>query len=326
MPQLQHHGTDHLELRSFDTLHIPLHGNTIGPKPRNFQDAVVDNDHISTETYIAMYHEELRQGRTRSEERLELMLEWESLKHDFNTIGRVEPEVPCLTNCYSCSFVEFVEVYACEIRMTLTCKTPESFREKYSMFSDPKSGLGLGQGVADRCKIDYKDLSRKVKEIGEVLDSTRFPCCSWRFERDLQDVLADKQQLKSQLYQLLVAEDEEEAERQRQEREAEEMYQLDMYMQRLERFIRGVAVRLHAFFSSLFIFCKFAGFSDGGEPVCTTMPWNIKPALFVLWGVCWMFYPPQGRVDLAGDQHSIVADGLLEIGQLRNSSMENDDC
>lgn len=24
---------------------------------------------------------------------------------------------------------------------------------------------------------------------------------------------------------------------------------------------------------------------------CTTMPWTIWPALAVLWGVCWMFYP-----------------------------------
>jgi hypothetical protein len=26
------------------------------------------------------------------------------------------------------------------------------------------------------------------------------------------------------------------------------------------------------------------------RPPCTTMPWNIWPALVVLWGVCWMFY------------------------------------
>jgi hypothetical protein len=26
------------------------------------------------------------------------------------------------------------------------------------------------------------------------------------------------------------------------------------------------------------------------RPLCTTMPWNIWPALVVLWGVCWMFY------------------------------------
>ena len=35
------------------------------------------------------------------------------------------------------------------------------------------------------------------------------------------------------------------------------------------------------------------------RPLSTTWPWNVKPSLMVLWGVCWMFYgknddrPPQ---------------------------------
>ncbi len=29
----------------------------------------------------------------------------------------------------------------------------------------------------------------------------------------------------------------------------------------------------------------------GLRPPCTTMPWCIRPALAVLWGVCWMFNP-----------------------------------
>lgn len=35
---------------------------------------------------------------------------------------------------------------------------------------------------------------------------------------------------------------------------------------------------------------SFAEFPNNLRPPCTTMPWIIVPALFVLWGVCWMFY------------------------------------
>ncbi|KAI8679318.1 C2H2-type domain-containing protein [Fusarium keratoplasticum] len=31
------------------------------------------------------------------------------------------------------------------------------------------------------------------------------------------------------------------------------------------------------------------------------MPWTIWPALIVLWGVCWMFYPSPGRAPGAGE-------------------------
>ena len=34
----------------------------------------------------------------------------------------------------------------------------------------------------------------------------------------------------------------------------------------------------------------FAEWPNGQHPLSTTWPWNIKPALLVLWGVCWMFY------------------------------------
>jgi hypothetical protein len=38
-------------------------------------------------------------------------------------------------------------------------------------------------------------------------------------------------------------------------------------------------------------FCLFSEFPNGMRHLCTTMPWTIWPALVVLWGVCWMFYP-----------------------------------
>ena len=39
----------------------------------------------------------------------------------------------------------------------------------------------------------------------------------------------------------------------------------------------------------------FAEWPNGERPLSTTWPWNIKPSLLVLWGVCWMFYGPSGH-------------------------------
>ena len=38
----------------------------------------------------------------------------------------------------------------------------------------------------------------------------------------------------------------------------------------------------------------FAEWPNGLRPLSTTWPWNIKPSLVVLWGVCWMFHGPSG--------------------------------
>jgi hypothetical protein len=43
------------------------------------------------------------------------------------------------------------------------------------------------------------------------------------------------------------------------------------------------------YFWTLVITVCFFEFPSNLRPPCTTMPWNILPALFVLWGVCWMF-------------------------------------
>lgn len=34
----------------------------------------------------------------------------------------------------------------------------------------------------------------------------------------------------------------------------------------------------------------FAEWPNGQPPLNTTWPWNVKPSLVVLWGVCWMFF------------------------------------
>ena len=39
----------------------------------------------------------------------------------------------------------------------------------------------------------------------------------------------------------------------------------------------------------------FAEWSGDRPPLNSTMPWNIKPSLVVLWGVCWMYYKNEAR-------------------------------
>lgn len=39
----------------------------------------------------------------------------------------------------------------------------------------------------------------------------------------------------------------------------------------------------------------FAEWPNSHRPLSTTWPWNIKPSLLVLWGVCWMFYGPSDK-------------------------------
>ena len=54
----------------------------------------------------------------------------------------------------------------------------------------------------------------------------------------------------------------------------------------------------------------FAEWPNGQHPLNTTWPWNVKPALLVLWGVCWMFYDFErqssenlGESDATGQQN-----------------------
>lgn len=41
----------------------------------------------------------------------------------------------------------------------------------------------------------------------------------------------------------------------------------------------------------------FAEWPNGQPPLNTTWPWNVKPSLVVLWGVCWMFYDHNDQVN-----------------------------
>lgn len=100
----------------------------------------------------------------------------------------------------------------------------------------------------------------------------------------------------SQVRFLEIISDEEE----RQRREKQHLY--DIYLEHFGNQIRGVVDRLRLFLQFLLIPCKTPKFPDGDEPMCTTMPWNILPALAVLWGMCWMFYSSPGHVDQTESQ------------------------
>lgn len=50
---------------------------------------------------------------------------------------------------------------------------------------------------------------------------------------------------------------------------------------------------LHALAVTICLLALSSEFPNNFRHTCTTMPWTIWPALVVLWGVCWMFYPGQ---------------------------------
>jgi hypothetical protein len=128
---------------------------------------------------------------------------------------------------------------------------------------------------------------------------------------EYEDVLdGDLQNVKEQQQQLFSVED---------ALNEEEKRHSDKRIERLERFIREVAIRLQMFVVLLLLFCKFSGVSDSDQPMCITMPWNIRPALIVLWGVCWMFYTPPGYVDPTSAQGAEV-DGNADFSRLGKCS------
>lgn len=85
----------------------------------------------------------------------------------------------------------------------------------------------------------------------------------------------------------------------------------DLLIVRIER-------RYHQILSFLLMFYfYFAEFPHGMRHLCTTMPWTIWPALVVLWGVCWMFYPndrigsvsPTDTISLPPQRQGLVMQG-----------------
>jgi ankyrin repeat protein len=58
-------------------------------------------------------------------------------------------------------------------------------------------------------------------------------------------------------------------------------------------FLMVLARRLQTALHVDLSFDRLSEFPNRLRPPCTTMPWNARPALVVLWGVCWMFYSRQ---------------------------------
>ncbi|OJD29379.1 c2h2 transcription factor [Diplodia corticola] len=57
----------------------------------------------------------------------------------------------------------------------------------------------------------------------------------------------------------------------------------------------------------------FSVFPGSVRPVSTTWPWTIKPALAVLWGVCWQFYEPPPPSPLSGSFDAADGDGRARV-------------
>lgn len=74
----------------------------------------------------------------------------------------------------------------------------------------------------------------------------------------------------------------------------------------------------------------FNEWPNGQRPLSTTWPWNVKPSLLVLWGVCWMFYgnegrstrnPPQANLNPSGqDFYSRSGQQSQEISERRKAN------
>jgi hypothetical protein len=59
----------------------------------------------------------------------------------------------------------------------------------------------------------------------------------------------------------------------------------------IHSFLGFLAMVWQKLLESLLFSHNASEFPNKRRPPCTTMPWNIRPALVVLWGVCWMFNP-----------------------------------
>jgi hypothetical protein len=88
------------------------------------------------------------------------------------------------------------------------------------------------------------------------------------------------------------------AEKQRQEREENLIHHVARLLILLALWQKFLTL-WQKLIERLLFFCKFSEFPNKRRPACTTMPWNIWPALVVLWGVCWMFYYPDSPTGVA---------------------------
>jgi hypothetical protein len=94
---------------------------------------------------------------------------------------------------------------------------------------------------------------------------------TWRVERLLDRIQAEHLLVKFQLEDL--------------------RHKLLRRVELIQHFLGFLAMLWQKLLESLLFSHNASEFPNKHRPPCTTMPWNIRLALVVLWGVCWMFYP-----------------------------------
>lgn len=67
----------------------------------------------------------------------------------------------------------------------------------------------------------------------------------------------------------------------------------------------------------------FAEWPNGQPPLNTTWPWNVKPSLIVLWGVCWMFYDHNNQVNQDNNHHHDHHGWMTTQGASRQEISDN---
>ncbi|KAI9773004.1 MAG: hypothetical protein M1839_002274 [Geoglossum umbratile] len=66
-------------------------------------------------------------------------------------------------------------------------------------------------------------------------------------------------------------------------------YIYDLRYQLRKLILLRLVVEVHLWAQQILDQGWFSEWPNGRPPLCSTWPWNIKPSLVVLWGVCWMF-------------------------------------
>lgn len=95
--------------------------------------------------------------------------------------------------------------------------------------------------------------------------------------------------------------------------------------ERIHRTFLFLCMLWQTLLGSLLLFCNFSEFPNKHRPPCTTMPWNIWPALVVLWGVCWMFYEGSSPIDDTQSQSRLADDQIwVPISDISNGLNEQD--
>ncbi|KAF7563645.1 hypothetical protein G7046_g453 [Stylonectria norvegica] len=87
------------------------------------------------------------------------------------------------------------------------------------------------------------------------------------------------------------------------------------WLETTEAMLERLCKRLWRLYARLLVYATvfcflYSEFPHAMRHLCTTMPWTIWPALVVLWGVCWMFYPTPNDQAWNAEESDTFIDGL----------------